>query len=209
MTVLCFPLPLPSLLSPAGWMVLGMFAAHNRTRVSVSGYHYGPQPPDVTALLDVARAAGASSSSSSSSSSSTGGIVDVAAAARSLHSGGPCTSVAAVVGGAAVDLVAGVDGSGGVGSTSHTPHAGNGSVTMQLACSSDRFYSVADVTDVGIGDHMVASGVDILVDLMVLTRSARLRITAMRPAPIVVSYLGYPGTSGEWALLVHVWRLID
>ena len=38
--------------------------------------------------------------------------------------------------------------------------------------------------------------IDILVDLKGHTRHNRLAICAMRPAPIQVTYLGYPGTSG-------------
>ena len=39
-------------------------------------------------------------------------------------------------------------------------------------------------------------GVDILVDLKGYTRDARPLVTAARPAPVQVSYLGYPGTLG-------------
>jgi len=41
-----------------------------------------------------------------------------------------------------------------------------------------------------------ADGIDILVDLKGYTRDARFEIFALRPAPIQVSYLGYPGTMG-------------
>ncbi len=40
------------------------------------------------------------------------------------------------------------------------------------------------------------SGVDILVDLKGHTRNNRLEICALRPAPVQVTYLGFPGTSG-------------
>lgn len=45
-----------------------------------------------------------------------------------------------------------------------------------------------------------ADGVDILVDLMGYTMDARPEILAMRPAPVQVSYLGYPGTMGTRAI---------
>ena len=44
-----------------------------------------------------------------------------------------------------------------------------------------------------------ADGVDILVDLKGYTRGARPEILAQRPAPVQVSYLGYPGSMGvDW-----------
>jgi protein O-GlcNAc transferase len=53
----------------------------------------------------------------------------------------------------------------------------------------------------GLGDHEAAQrirddGIDILVDLMVWTANARIRIPLLRPAPLQLQYLGYPGTSG-------------
>ncbi len=42
--------------------------------------------------------------------------------------------------------------------------------------------------------------VDILVDLKGYTTDARPEVMALRPAPIQVSYLGYPGTMGTRAI---------
>ncbi len=157
-------------------MVLGMFRAHNRSRVHVAGYHYGPEPDDVAHLIQ------AHTATQSSPLPPWAVACDVAAAAR---------RASGVDGGAVVTTPPRQGPCVGVG------NAGNGSVTMQLACSSDQFYSVGRATDDGIGGQMAAEGVDIVVDLMVLTRSARVHITALRPAPIMVSYLGYPRTSGR------------
>lgn len=44
--------------------------------------------------------------------------------------------------------------------------------------------------------RLKALQVDILVDLMGVTRHARIDLLFQRPAPVMVSYLGYPGTSG-------------
>src|SRR6185436_8043295 len=41
-----------------------------------------------------------------------------------------------------------------------------------------------------------AAGTDILVDLKGYTHGARTGISALRPAPVQVNYLGYPGTMG-------------
>ena len=63
-----------------------------------------------------------------------------------------------------------------------------------------------DFVDLETASHTEAAGrirgdqVDILVDLKGYTRDARPGILAMRPAPIQVSYLGYPGTMGTQAV---------
>jgi len=44
--------------------------------------------------------------------------------------------------------------------------------------------------------RIVEDGIDILVDLSGHTQFARGRITALRPAPVQVNFLGYPGTLG-------------
>jgi len=42
--------------------------------------------------------------------------------------------------------------------------------------------------------RIAADGIQILVDLNGYTREARLKLVAMRPAPVIVNWLGYPGT---------------
>ncbi len=44
---------------------------------------------------------------------------------------------------------------------------------------------------------MLADGIDILVDVNGHTRGARTRLLARRPAPIIVNWLGYPGSMGS------------
>jgi hypothetical protein len=45
-------------------------------------------------------------------------------------------------------------------------------------------------TDQEVAGHMASGGVDIMVDLMGLTRGARTNIVGLRPAPIAAAYLG-------------------
>jgi protein O-GlcNAc transferase len=59
-----------------------------------------------------------------------------------------------------------------------------------------RFVDVSDQSDAGISALMRTMEVDIAVDLVGLTDGLRPQIFAQRAAPIQVSYLGFPGTSG-------------
>ncbi|MCP4328060.1 MAG: tetratricopeptide repeat protein [Alphaproteobacteria bacterium] len=66
----------------------------------------------------------------------------------------------------------------------------------RITADSDRFVDLHDRNDVDAAEQIRANGVDILVDLMSWTRHARPGIAARRPAPIQISYLGFPGTTG-------------
>jgi predicted O-linked N-acetylglucosamine transferase (SPINDLY family) len=60
----------------------------------------------------------------------------------------------------------------------------------------DRFADVRDLSHGQIAQRIADDGVDILIDLTGYTQHARTQVLAMRPAPIQVNYLGYPGTMG-------------
>lgn len=66
----------------------------------------------------------------------------------------------------------------------------------RLENSFDRFIDVRDRSDREVAQLMLELEVDIAVDLKGYTRHARPGILAWRPAPLQVSYLGYPGTMG-------------
>jgi predicted O-linked N-acetylglucosamine transferase (SPINDLY family)/glycosyltransferase involved in cell wall biosynthesis len=60
----------------------------------------------------------------------------------------------------------------------------------------DRFVDIRTLPHDAAAGAIDADGVDILVDLKGYTLGARPEIAALRPAPIQVNYLGYPGTMG-------------
>ena len=64
----------------------------------------------------------------------------------------------------------------------------------RIARSFDRFLDVRTESDSGAARLLQEIEVDIAVDLMGYTKDSRPGILARRPAPIQVSYLGYPGT---------------
>ena len=67
----------------------------------------------------------------------------------------------------------------------------------RLVSAFDRFVDVKDLSFMEAARHIAADDVDILVDLTGYTRDTRTQILALRPAPIQVNYLGYPGTMGS------------
>jgi predicted O-linked N-acetylglucosamine transferase (SPINDLY family) len=69
-------------------------------------------------------------------------------------------------------------------------------VRARLVRAFDRFHDVSSTSDREVASLMQELEVDIAVDLKGHTEGARLPILAARPAPLQVSYLGYPSTMG-------------
>ncbi len=61
----------------------------------------------------------------------------------------------------------------------------------------DHFVPIGHMDDEAAARRMVEDGIQILVDLNGYTRDARLKLVAMRPAPVIVNWLGFPGTMGS------------
>ncbi len=77
----------------------------------------------------------------------------------------------------------------------------DGSATRRaLRESFDHFEDLRDCSHAASASRIRAGKVDILVDLSGYTTDARPEILALRPAPVQVNYLGYPGTMGSPAL---------
>ena len=60
----------------------------------------------------------------------------------------------------------------------------------------DQFVDIRAMSHADAARRISADNVDILVDLTGYTRDARTEIPALRPAPIQVNFLGFPGTMG-------------
>lgn len=65
---------------------------------------------------------------------------------------------------------------------------------MSNAC--DHFKTIHQINDLAAAQQIHEDGIHILVDMGGHSRDSRLGITALRPAPIQVSYLGFLGTTG-------------
>lgn len=79
---------------------------------------------------------------------------------------------------------------------SYGPDATDGGRQAALRAA-EVFRDLAPLPDAAAAARIAADGIDILVDLKGYTQDARLGITALRPAPLIVSWLGYPGTLGH------------
>lgn len=67
---------------------------------------------------------------------------------------------------------------------------------QRLVAAVDRMVDIREMSSLEVAQRIHADGVDILVDLSGHTRHSRLEVFALRPAPVQVTYLGYPGTTG-------------
>lgn len=65
---------------------------------------------------------------------------------------------------------------------------------LTLAC--DHFIDIQHDSHINAAKRIYQDEIDILVDLKGYTEEARDQILALRPAPVQVSWLGYPGTMG-------------
>lgn len=63
--------------------------------------------------------------------------------------------------------------------------------------TADHFVSISDVDDRRAAQRIADDGIQILVDLNGYTRDARLKLVSRKPAPIIVNWLGFPGSMGS------------
>jgi predicted O-linked N-acetylglucosamine transferase (SPINDLY family) len=73
-------------------------------------------------------------------------------------------------------------------------------VTERLKMESDHWSSIAEKNDRVVADEILQDEIDILVDLAGHTANHRLSVFMYKPAPIQVTWLGYPNTTGIRAI---------
>ena len=69
-------------------------------------------------------------------------------------------------------------------------------VSDRLARGARAWHRLGHATDEVIAQRIAADGLHVLVDLAGLTSGGRPRVLAMKPAPRIVTYCGYPDTTG-------------
>ncbi|MFA6046244.1 MAG: tetratricopeptide repeat protein [Phycisphaerales bacterium] len=68
--------------------------------------------------------------------------------------------------------------------------------TARLKAMTDTWVEAANLSDLKLAERMNADGIDIAVDLAGHTLGNNLLAFALRPAPVQVTYCGYPDTTG-------------
>lgn len=71
-----------------------------------------------------------------------------------------------------------------------------GAMRRRVHDAFDAFHDVSALSDSEAARAVHGAGIDILVDLKGYTLGARTGVLMLRPAPVQVNYLGYPGTLG-------------
>lgn len=67
----------------------------------------------------------------------------------------------------------------------------------QVLSRADRARSLVKLSDQAAANVILQDKIDVLVDLNGLTEGTRLGILSYRPAPVQISYLGFPGSAGS------------
>jgi predicted O-linked N-acetylglucosamine transferase (SPINDLY family) len=76
------------------------------------------------------------------------------------------------------------------------PESSDG-LNTRIRAAVEHFVDIRPMSDDEAAQRIVDDGIDILVDVNGHTRDARTAVFARRPAPILVNWLGYPGTMGS------------
>lgn len=69
-------------------------------------------------------------------------------------------------------------------------------VTARLRACADAWHDTVRLSDENLAGQIRADGIDILVDLTLHMQDNRMGLFARKPAPVQVTYLGYPSTTG-------------
>lgn len=77
-------------------------------------------------------------------------------------------------------------------------------VTQRIRACCDHWRDVAILSDAQVADRVRQDQIDILVDLTLHLANNRLLVFARKPAPVQVSFAGYPGGSGLGAINYHL-----
>lgn len=88
----------------------------------------------------------------------------------------------------------------------YATHGRNDDMTARLRSSANHWRSLAGLSDQAAAELVTHDRIDILVDLSGHTAFNRLPVFARKPAPVQVTWLGFPGTTGLAAI---DYRLVD
>ena len=75
-------------------------------------------------------------------------------------------------------------------------HEKSDETTARLRSMADGWRDVADIDGAALDDMLRADGIDVLVDLAGHSKANKLAAFARKPAPVQITWLGYPDTTG-------------
>jgi predicted O-linked N-acetylglucosamine transferase (SPINDLY family) len=67
----------------------------------------------------------------------------------------------------------------------------------RIKAAAENWRDIRALSDADAARMIIADGIDVLVDVNGHTRDARTGVFALRPAPVQINWLGYPGTMGS------------
>lgn len=67
----------------------------------------------------------------------------------------------------------------------------------RIKAAVDTWCDIRDMSDPAAAARIRADDIDILIDLNGYTKDARTKLFALRPAPVIVNWFGFPGTMGS------------
>lgn len=82
----------------------------------------------------------------------------------------------------------------------YSDRIGSDAITQRLRAASRHWYDSGSFSDAVLARQIAADHVDVLFDLAGHTAHNRLLVFARRPAPLQMSWIGYPGTTGLAAI---------
>ena len=75
-------------------------------------------------------------------------------------------------------------------------HAADDAITMRLRKNFAHWHPISRLPDATLAENIRSDGIDILIDLSGHSAKNRLTTFARKPAPVQLSWIGYPGTTG-------------
>ena len=75
--------------------------------------------------------------------------------------------------------------------------AANDPLNARIKAAVDHWIPITEMDDASAARRIADDGVQILVDVNGYTRDGRTKLLALRPAPVIVNWLGFPGTTGS------------
>lgn len=70
-------------------------------------------------------------------------------------------------------------------------------INQRIKAAAEHWIDIRSMSDDDAAAKIAADGIDILIDVNGHTREARIGVFARQPAPVIVNWLGYPGTMGS------------